>query len=128
MSDYSHLDKRRSQRRTGVVRIPTTDLAYAHVVLFCVGAEYGLTVPELVEHHNGRCRARPRHVAMYLCRKLVESLSLSQIGTIFGGRDHASVFHSIQRGTVIATEDRDRLKRIRAAITAAVAAEEESAA
>jgi chromosomal replication initiator protein len=127
MSDYSHLDKRRSPRRVNVARIPTTDLAYAHTVLFCVATEYGLTVPELVEHHNGRCRARPRHVAMYLCRKLVESLSLSQIGTIFGGRDHASVFHSIQRGTVIAAEDHDRLKRIRAAIAATVAAEEDAA-
>jgi chromosomal replication initiator protein len=36
----------------------------------------------------------PRQVAMYLCRKLLES-SFPSIGALFGGRDHSTVIHAI---------------------------------
>jgi chromosomal replication initiator protein len=36
----------------------------------------------------------PRQLAMYLCRKLLES-SFPSIGALFGGRDHSTVIHAI---------------------------------
>lgn len=38
----------------------------------------------------------PRHIAMYLCRKLT-SLSLSATGLRFGGRDHSTVSHACEK-------------------------------
>jgi chromosomal replication initiator protein len=40
--------------------------------------------------------AHPRQVAMYLCRQLTD-VSLSEIGTRFGGRDHTTVMHACDR-------------------------------
>jgi chromosomal replication initiator protein len=38
----------------------------------------------------------PRHVSMYLARRLT-SLSLNQIGAFFGGRDHSTVLHACRK-------------------------------
>src|SRR5215216_5536409 len=38
----------------------------------------------------------PRQVAMYLCRELL-GLQLVEIGLAFGGRDHSTVIHSLER-------------------------------
>ena len=38
----------------------------------------------------------PRQVAMYLCRELL-ALQLVEIGSAFGGRDHSTVIHSLER-------------------------------
>ena len=38
----------------------------------------------------------PRHIAMYLCRKLLD-ISLVEIGKSFGGRDHSTVIHGCDK-------------------------------
>ena len=38
----------------------------------------------------------PRHVGMYLARRLT-ALSLDQIGAYFGGRDHSTVLHACRK-------------------------------
>jgi chromosomal replication initiator protein len=38
----------------------------------------------------------PRQVAMYLIKETLDT-SLVRIGELFGGRDHSTVIHSIQR-------------------------------
>ncbi len=54
---------------------------------------------------RGRSRQRqvayPRQVAMYLCKESIPSLSLSEIGEAFGGKDHTTVLYACQK---IATE------------------------
>lgn len=40
--------------------------------------------------------ALPRQIAMYLCRELTE-LSLKEIGTRFGGKDHTTVLHAHEK-------------------------------
>ena len=60
-------------------------------------AEYfGYTVEELI----GRSRTRPlttaRHVGMYLFRELTD-LSFPNIAKEFGGRDHTTVIHAVDR-------------------------------
>ncbi|MFN4259809.1 MAG: helix-turn-helix domain-containing protein [Gemmataceae bacterium] len=46
----------------------------------------------------------PRQISMYLARQLTE-LSLEQIGTYFGDRDHATVLHACQKVENGLTED-----------------------
>jgi chromosomal replication initiator protein len=54
--------------------------------------------------------AFPRQVAMYLARELTQ-LSLSEIGSRFGGRDHTTVMHACEKiGT--AKENDPELRRV----------------
>jgi chromosomal replication initiator protein len=38
----------------------------------------------------------PRHIAMFLCQELTDS-SLPQIGKAFGGKDHTTVMHAVDK-------------------------------
>jgi len=46
----------------------------------------------------------PRQVAMLLCRELL-ALQLVEIGNAFGGRDHSTVIHSLDRAEQSARDD-----------------------
>ena len=62
-----------------------------------VSTHYNITIDDI----NGRKRTKnivfPRQIAMYLCRKLIEGVSLPQVGAAFGGRDHTTVMHSCDK-------------------------------
>jgi chromosomal replication initiator protein len=49
---------------------------------------------------------QPRHTAMYLIRQLTD-LSLPEIGRHFGGRDHSTVLHAVQKMDNIVQNDPD---------------------
>ena len=50
--------------------------------------------------------AYPRHIAMYLCRELTDA-SLPKIGAKFGGRDHSTVLHGVNKITRVIKQDRE---------------------
>ena len=51
---------------------------------------------EFLSKKRNKQLVTPRHVAMYLCRKLTDA-SLPLIGEAFGGRDHTTVLHAIEK-------------------------------
>ena len=56
-------------------------------------AEYfGVSAEKLREKIRSKEIVYPRHIAMYLCRKLLDC-PLSDIGSSFGGRDHSTVIN-----------------------------------
>lgn len=57
---------------------------------------YHLRVQDLSSAKRLRPIVRPRQVAMFLCKELTPS-SLPDIGRAFGGRDHTTVLHAIQK-------------------------------
>ncbi len=61
-----------------------------------VAESFGLTVDQLRSKSRQRQLAHARAVAMYLERSLLD-LPYTQIGQRFGGRDHSTVIHSIQK-------------------------------
>lgn len=60
-----------------------------------VGDYYKIKVAELFSKKRTRAIARPRQVAMWLCRELT-SHSFPEIGDAFGGRDHTTVIHAVK--------------------------------
>ncbi|MHB9112206.1 MAG: chromosomal replication initiator protein DnaA [Thermoleophilia bacterium] len=48
----------------------------------------------------------PRQIAMYLCRELTDS-SLPRVGEKFGGRDHTTVIHAINKISKLIKEERE---------------------
>ena len=69
-----------------------------------VARYYMLPTIEMRSQRRAIRIARPRQVAMYLCRELTEH-SLPNIGRLFGGRDHSTVMHAIRRVEDIAIRD-----------------------
>lgn len=61
-----------------------------------VATHFSLKVAELKAARRIKSIIVPRQIAMYLCRKLTNS-SLVSIGEKFGGKDHATIIHSIRK-------------------------------
>lgn len=61
-----------------------------------VSEYYNIRISDIMGPKRVRSYARPRQVAMYLC-KLLTSRSLPEIGRRFGGRDHTTVMHGVKR-------------------------------
>jgi chromosomal replication initiator protein len=62
-------------------------------ILQAVCQHFGIRLTELVSRKRSRSIAYPRQIGMYLARKLT-ALSLEEIGSHFGGRDHSTVLHA----------------------------------
>ncbi len=69
-----------------------------------VAAIWNTTPDGLRSKSRLRILTLPRQAAMLLCRDLLRS-TLTEIGIAFGGRDHSTVIHSIQRAELEATRD-----------------------
>ncbi|MGE5387190.1 MAG: chromosomal replication initiator protein DnaA [Betaproteobacteria bacterium] len=65
---------------------------------------YKMKVADLFSKKRTRAIARPRQVAMWLCRE-VTSHSYPEIGDAFGGRDHTTVIHAVK--TIDSVRSRD---------------------
>jgi chromosomal replication initiator protein len=61
-----------------------------------VASYFHIDLNELRGAKRQRSILYPRQVAMFLCRKLTEA-SLPEIGNAFGGRDHTTVMHAVEK-------------------------------
>ena len=61
-----------------------------------VAEHYNIRMSDMHSPRRLRSVARPRQVAMYLCKMLTSS-SLPEIGRKFGGRDHTTVMHAVKK-------------------------------
>ena len=61
-----------------------------------VSDHYNIRLSDMIGPKRVRSFARPRQVAMYLCKQMT-SRSLPEIGRRFGGRDHTTVMHGVKR-------------------------------
>ena len=71
-----------------------------------VAGFYNLKISDLKSKRKNKALILPRHGAMYLTRRLTE-LSLPEIGRHFGGRDHTTVIHALQKVENIIGNDPD---------------------
>lgn len=69
-----------------------------------VAEHYTLRLQDMHSSRRSRNVARPRQVAMYLCKKLTPR-SLPEIGRKFGGRDHTTVMHAVRKIDELIAED-----------------------
>jgi chromosomal replication initiator protein len=61
-----------------------------------VAREWGVTSEGLKSKTRTKTLTTPRQVGMFLARELL-GISLVELGQAFGGRDHSTVIHSIER-------------------------------
>jgi chromosomal replication initiator protein len=76
---------------------PTADVGLTvGTIQDVVAREFGVTADGLKSKTRTKTLTVPRQVAMHLCRELL-GLQLVEIGGAFGGRDHSTVIHSLER-------------------------------
>jgi len=76
-----------------------------------IAKEWNVTSEGLRSKTRTKALTAPRQVAMYFMRELL-SMQLVEIGAAFGGRDHSTVIHSLERVTAIMKEEPSFAQRI----------------
>ena len=80
-----------------------------------VAGEWGVSVEGLQSKTRTKVLTVPRQVAMFLAREML-GLQLTEIGHGFGGRDHSTVIHSLERVVAMVKENsefRARVEKLR---------------
>ncbi|PYM39462.1 MAG: chromosomal replication initiator protein DnaA [Candidatus Rokuibacteriota bacterium] len=65
---------------------------------------FGIRLSDLKAKNRTKAIAFPRQIAMYLARQLTHA-SLSEVGRAFGGKDHTTVLHAVDKVQVLLQED-----------------------
>jgi chromosomal replication initiator protein len=76
-----------------------------------VTKKWGVTTEGLRSKTRTKNLTVPRQVAMYLMRELL-GMQLVEIGASFGGRDHSTVIHSLERVVAMMKEEPPMAQRI----------------
>lgn len=79
-----------------IISANSSKLINAALVMDSVARYFDLRVDDFKSKKRNREIAFPRQIAMYLCRQFTD-LSLPKIGEEFGGRDHTTVMHAIDK-------------------------------
>ncbi len=66
---------------------------------------YNLEFHELCSKNRSRYISKPRQIAMFLSKKMTDC-SYPEIGKLFGGKDHATVIHGVNKIKVLSETDR----------------------
>ncbi len=82
-------------------------------IIQATSESFDLDISELTGPSRRQPLARARQIAMYLCRDLTD-LSLPKIGREFGGRDHTTVIHALERVKSLMQSDQDIFDRVNA--------------
>ncbi|HEX7050911.1 MAG TPA: chromosomal replication initiator protein DnaA [Longimicrobiales bacterium] len=80
----------------GVIAATSGDRLSPAAIRERVAQHWGVTVDALASKRRTKDITVPRQVAMYLIRELLDT-PLVEIGRLFGGRDHSTVIHSINK-------------------------------
>ncbi len=89
------------------------------IIIGTTADEFGVQASDLKGSRRTKQLALARQVAMYLMRRKLD-LSLKEIGFCFGGRDHTTVMHAIDKVEQLKTRDVSfcaRLKKLHAGIS-----------
>ncbi len=73
--------------------------------------EWGVTVENLISKRRTKNFTVPRQIAMYIIKTLLD-LPYTQIGGMFGGRDHSTVIHSVNKVEADMANDPEFRRRV----------------
>jgi chromosomal replication initiator protein len=90
---------------------PTGPALNTAVIQQAVAKDWGVTTEGLRSKTRTKNLTVPRQVAMYLMRELL-GMQLVEIGASFGGRDHSTVIHSLERVAAMMKEDGTFAQRV----------------
>ena len=68
------------------------------LIIEVVSEHFHISVDQMISKNRSRDIAKPRQIAMYLCKNMTSS-PLDAIGQLLGGRDHSTIIHGIRSVT-----------------------------
>ncbi len=80
--------------------------------------QFGFTIDDIISKHRQRPLVTSRQIAMYVMRELTD-LSYPNIAREFGGRDHTTVIHAVEKIGALMSKDRqiyDQVTRLMRAV------------
>ena len=83
----------------------------ADVILRATAELFGLSVDDITGPRRQRPLVKARQVSMYVFRELTE-LSYPDIARVFGGRDHTTAIHAVQKITEQMSEQQDIFNQV----------------
>jgi chromosomal replication initiator protein len=89
-----------------IVDTDRTSPPTAERILQVTADYFSTSIDELVGPSRRQPLARCRQIGMYLCREHTD-LSLPKIGAQFGGRDHTTVIHAVEKVKTLMRTDKD---------------------
>ena len=69
----------------------------AEKIMEAVAMYYKIQATDLKRPERTKKISEPRQVAMVLCRKRLNNLTLKKIGGLFGGKDHTTVLYACDK-------------------------------
>ncbi len=66
------------------------------LIIEVVAEHYGLSIEQMTSKNRSSQIAKPRQIAMYLCKEMTDS-PLEAIGNFLGGRDHSTIIHGANK-------------------------------
>jgi chromosomal replication initiator protein len=66
------------------------------LIIEVVTEHFNISMDQMVSKSRSNDIARPRQIAMFLCKSMTDS-SLDVIGSFLGGRDHSTIIHGIKK-------------------------------
>ncbi|MHC3940202.1 helix-turn-helix domain-containing protein [Paenochrobactrum sp. BZR 201-1] len=95
-SSKKYCPAERDMMRAIIVREPTTAYNSAKEIMANLAELNGLTMADLTGQSRARHVSLVRQTAMYEIRQQLQ-YSLPRIGQLFGGRDHTTILHGINK-------------------------------
>ncbi len=68
------------------------------LIIEVVSEHFHISVDQMISKNRSSNIAKPRQIAMYLCKNMTSS-PLDAIGALLGGRDHSTIIHGINKVT-----------------------------
>ncbi len=88
------------------------------LILDETATQFGFTIDDIISKHRQRPLVTARQIAMYVMRELTD-LSYPNIAREFGGRDHTTVIHAVEKIGALMSRDRqiyDQVTRLMRAV------------
>lgn len=79
-----------------IIFIPKKRMVSAKKIMGVVAEFYNVSLNDILRQSRKKEYVFPRQIAMFIIRKELET-SLPMIGEIFGGRDHTTVIHAVEK-------------------------------
>ena len=67
-------------------------------IIEIVAEHFNISTEKMISKARSSDIARPRQIAMYLCKDMT-NIQLESIGALLGGRDHSTIIHGIKKIT-----------------------------
>lgn len=96
---FEHLENRILELESLVKKRPemeSSSLRQVNAIQLAVALHFGITIEDLKSDRRFPIFTQARHIAIYLVRRHL-GLSLNEIGRHFGGRDHATILHALEK-------------------------------